>query len=320
MSRVLITGGSGFVGQAVTRAFANDGWTVRSTSRSKLSRLPLSDERVAIGNIGRDTDWGAAIEDVDCIVHLAARVHVLQDSALDPLAEFRSVNVEGTHRLASIAAQCGVKRFVFMSSIGVNGNRTEDRPFSEMDEPHPRDAYSRSKWEAELVLSDVARQTGMEVVIIRPPLVYGPGAPGNFARLIKWIASGWPLPLGSVDNRRSFIYVNNLTDVVVNCAKHPGATGQVFLVSDGEDLSITELITRLASKLGMSARLYHFPSAILKLVGSMTGFRAEIDRLTQSLIVDIGKVRQLLGWRPPLSVDEGLAQTADWFIGEYRKR
>jgi nucleoside-diphosphate-sugar epimerase len=241
------------------------------------------------------------------IVHVAARAHVLYDRAADPLAEFRRVNVAGTLRLAKQAAEMGVRRFVFVSSIGVNGVQSgPDKAFSEADQPEPHNAYALSKWEAEQGLLRIAVETGMEVVIIRSPLVYGFGAPGNFGSLMRAVQQGWPLPLGAVHNQKSFVALDNLVDFIVTCLEHPAAANETFMVSDGEDVSTPDLIRRMARAMNRPARLLPVPVWALKAGASLLGKGDAAQRLCGNLQVDISKSRELLGWSPPVSVDEGL--------------
>jgi nucleoside-diphosphate-sugar epimerase len=248
---------------------------------------------------------------VDIVVHLAARVHVMRDSATDPLAEFRRVNVAGTERLALAAATAGVRRFVFLSSVKVNG---EKGGYNESDPPAPQDAYGISKHEAELGLRVIAAETGMEVVIIRPPLVYGPGVKANFHVLLWAVARGVPLPLGAIHNRRSLVALDNLVDIIVTCIDHPAAANQTFLVSDGEDLSTTELIRHLARAMGRPARLIPVPASVLMAGATLLGKREVAARLCGSLQVDITKARELLGWLPPITMDEGLRRAAEHYL------
>ena len=247
-------------------------------------------------------------------MHLAARVHIMRDDAADPLAEFRRVNVEGTRVLASAAAAAGVRRFVYLSSIKVNGESTL-RPFTETDPPSPEDAYGISKWEAERGLTQIARASAMQYVILRSPLVYGPGVRGNFLSLMLAVARGVPLPLAAIDNRRSLLYVGNLVDAIRVCLSHPAAAEQLFLVSDGQDVSSAELSRRLAAALQVRPRLVPVPVPLLRLAGRLAGRGAAIERLVGSLQVDSSRIRAILGWFPPFSLDEGLAETARWCRG-----
>ena len=275
--------------------------------------IPAGIERIAVGGIDGNTDWSGALRGIDCLIHLAARVHVMHEKSSDPLTEFRRVNVEGTVRLAEAAAAAGVKRLVYVSSIKVNGEATFERPFSESDVPNPPDPYGVSKYEAEMALQKISAETGLEIVIVRPPLVYGPGVGGNFARMLGWIEKGIPLPLGSVRNRRSMIYVENLADALIHCTTHAKAAGETFLVADSESVSTPELIRLLAEKMGRKPRVFSFPVSLLKLLGKFTGKSSEIERLTGSLEADASKIRKMLDWKPPRSLDDGLKKTAGWF-------
>ena len=241
------------------------------------------------------------------VIHLAARVHVMKEYVDDPLSHFRRVNVEGTLNLARQSVSAGVRRFVFISSIGVNGVRTAPgRSFSEMENTNPHNAYALSKWEAEKGLMLLSEETGLEVVILRPPLVYGLGAPGNFAALMRAVQRSWPLPLGTVHNQRSLVALDNLVDLIVTCITHPQAANQTFLVSDGQDLSTTELVRGMAQAAGVPARLLPVPVWALQAGASLLGKGDAAQRLCGNLQVDISKARSLLGWVPPLSVEEGL--------------
>lgn len=318
MSRIFVTGGSGFVGKQLCRELLRQGLAVRIALRKKAgAHFPPAAEMVEVGDITADTDWKAALSGIDVVMHLAARVHVMEDASADPLAEFRKVNVQGTENLARQAARAGVKRLVYVSSIGVNGLLTSSGvSFSEVDEPNPHNEYAQSKWEAEQALHRIARETGLEVVILRPPLVYGRGAPGNFAQMLKVLAKGIPLPLASVHNLRSFVYVGNLVDALILCASHPAAVGKTYLVSDGEDVSTSDLLSRLGVALGRPARLFPFPASLLTLAARMTGRGDQIERLLGSLRLDSSKIRRELGWQPPYSLSEGLRLTAESRGGE----
>lgn len=312
---VVVTGANGFIGRALSDLLSRKSRRVRAITRCKTTEG--NSDTVAVGDIGRDTYWGDALLDADCVVHLAGRAHMLSDPVADPLVEFRRVNVLGTVRLAREAAATGVRRLVFISSIGVNGNRNI-RPFSEEDVPDPNEPYAVSKLEAERELEAIAAKTGMEVVIIRPPLVYGPNAPGNFRRLITAVERQIPLPLGAVHNKRSLVALCNLVDLIVTCIDHPAAANQTFMVSDGEDLSTPDLIRRIARSLGRTARLFPVPPALLMAGATLLGRRDMVQRLCGSLQVDISKTRELLGWTPPVTVDEGLASVARWYLGQGR--
>ena|SRR5690625_113916 len=312
MRNTLVTGSNGFVGSALFEHLVAGGFSVTGTVRQRVSS---SSDLVPIGEIGPDTDWSNALPGHQAIVHTAARVHVMEDSAADPLAEFRWVNVEGTLNLARQAAQAGIQRFVFISSIKVNGEATEPgRPFRAEDPPAPLDPYGISKMEAEQGLRTLANDTSMEVVIIRPPLVYGPGVKANFQAMMRWLQRGIPLPLGAIHNRRSLVALDNLVDLIVTCLHHPAAANQTFLVSDGEDLSTTELLQRMSAALGKPARLLPVPATLLSLSATLLGRRAMAERLVGSLQLDSSPARQLLGWEPKVSVEEALRSTAMAFL------
>ena len=275
--------------------------------RSAVTFTNMGASVVAVGDMSDHTDWSAALAGAEAVVHAAARVHVMDDAATDPLAEFRRVNVEGTLNLARQAAAAMVKRFVFVSSVKVNGEATlPGRPFTADDVPAPLDPYGVSKMEAEQGLHQIAAQTGMAVVIIRPPLVYGPGVKANFAALMRAVQRGWPLPLGAVHNQRSLVALSNLVDFIVTCITHPQAANQTFLVSDGQDLSTTELVRGMAQAAGVPARLLPVPVWALQAGASLLGKGDAVQRLCGNLQVDISKARSLLGWVPLLSVEEGL--------------
>jgi nucleoside-diphosphate-sugar epimerase len=264
------------------------------------------------------TKWLSLVQDVDSVIHLAARVHVIRDSSSDPLAEFRSVNTEGTLNLARQAGEVGVRRFIFLSTIGVNGNSTlQGKVFAPTDTPCPHDPYSLSKYEAEIGLHSIAQSTGMEVVIIRAVLVCGCNAPGNFGKLMRLVDKSLPLPLASINNLRGFVGIDNLVDFILTCLEHPAAANETFLVSDGEDLSTPDLIRRMARAMNRPARLLPVPTFVLKAVAAMLGRCGMAQRLCGSLQVDISKSRQLLGWNPPFSVDEGLKRAVggNWRLG-----
>ena len=312
MQRVLVTGGQGFVGKALAAGALSKGFTVRVSSRQKLIPSERCLEFSQVGDLGPKTDWLAALRDVDVVVHCAGRAHVMKDMASDPLAVFRAVNFEGTLNLARQAIAAGVKRFVFLSSIGVNGVQSLlGKPFSDTEKPNPHNAYSLSKWEAEQGLVLVGEETGLEVVIIRPPLVYGPNAPGNFGSLVRLLQRRVPLPLGAIHNQRSLVALDNLVDLIVTCLTHPAAANQTFLVSDGEDVSTTELLLRMGQAMNLPARLIPVPAGLLEQAAALVGKRDMAQRLCGSLQVDIQKTRQLLGWKPPLTLDQGLKKAAE---------
>jgi nucleoside-diphosphate-sugar epimerase len=310
--RILLTGGSGFVGSALLKRLLKGSFEVRASVRAYPSEAPSGANFILVESQSSSTNWRPALQNVDTIVHCAARVHVMREEALDPLAEYRRVNVEGTLNLARQAAHSGVRRFVFVSSIKVNGEATSlGQPFTADDAPAPSDPYGVSKQEAEQGLRDIQAETGMEVVIVRPPLVYGPGVKANFAAMMRWVARGVPLPLGAIHNVRSMVALDNLVDLLVTCLTHSAAAGQTFLVSDGEDMSTTQLLQRMGKAMNRPAHLIPVPAGLLGFAASLLGKEAVVQRLVGSLQVDIGKTRQLLHWNPPVSVDEGLRRAAE---------
>lgn len=311
--KILVTGATGFVGQRLSRVLRENGLAVREAVRC-TSATAADREIATIGEIDGQTDWRSAVEGVNCVIHLAGRAHVMHENLTDPLAVYRRVNVTGTARLARAAAVAGVQRFVFVSSIKVNGEATTNRMFTEVDVPMPLDAYGISKQEAEGELRDIGREFGMEIVVVRPPLVYGPGVKGNFLSMMRWVRSGLPLPLSRCTNRRSFVGLTNFVDLLVQCTTHRAAADETFLVADGEDLSMVVLVQRLARALGRTARLLPLPPSWLRFGARLVGREAIYERLCGSLQVDSGKARRVLGWAPPLSVDEELENTARWFL------
>lgn len=316
--RVLVTGANGFIGKALCDALPSNGCDVVGVVRKTPEfDHPSAVKHLAMGNIDERTEWAAALSGVDSVVHLAARVHVMNDTVADPLAEFRRVNVALTLNLARQAAEDGVRRFVFVSSVKVNGEKTAvGQPFTVEDVERPTDPYGISKLEAEKALIALAGQSGMEVVIVRPVLVYGPGVKANFQVMMHWLRKGVPLPFRSLDNRRSLVAVDNLVDLLVTCLVHPAAANQTFLVSDGEDLSVTELLQRTAATFGKPARLMPMPLFLLRMAGRISGTEHIIQRLCDTLQVDISKTRRLLDWTPPLSVDAALKKTAQKMLDE----
>lgn len=305
-ARVAVTGAGGFVGRRLVARLLADGHAVRGVVRGPNNRSAIQAEWVSVGTVDGSTDWGDALAGVDVVVHLAARTHAIRERRGGDLADYRPVNVDGTRRLAEAAARSGVHRLVFVSSIKVNGERTSGRPFLFTDPPAPEDAYGISKWEAEQALWKIASSKGVEAVVVRPPLVYGPEARGNFARVCGAVRRGLVLPLGAVNNRRSLVALDNLVDLLACCVSHPGAAGQTFLVSDGHDLSTPELVRRIAAAMGKEARLISVPPAALRFAGRLTGRTAEVTRLLGSLQVDIAHTRRALDWAPPITVDQGL--------------
>lgn len=310
--RVLITGASGFVGSQLLSTMHSSGLSIKARSAFRLQPKKFVEDYDVVGNIGPLTDWTNALSGIDVVIHLAARVHVMEDASEDPLAEYRIVNVEGTLNLARQAAAAGVRRFIFLSSIKVNGEATAPGEFfTEVSSPKPMDPYGISKYEAELGLKAICEQTGMEYVIIRPPLIYGPGVKANYQRLIQVVKKGFPLPFGCINNKRSMLALDNLIDFIVLSSKDPRAANQTFLLSDGQDLSSKELVIKIALALGQAPRVLPVPASLLKLLGFMLGRSAAIDRLLGSLQIDSGKARLFLGWKSPISVDEGIARTVN---------
>lgn len=316
--KVLVTGATGFVGTALCAKLAACGFEVVPAVRTP-SGLP---HEVVVGNLDATTDWRLGLAGCDAVVHLAARVHVMDDSAQNPLALFRATNTEATLNLTRQVVQAGVKRFVFISSIKVNGaGFPHPRPLShgergayvETDAPAPKDAYAISKWEAEQSLADIALRTGLEVIVLRPPLVYGPGVGANFLRLMQIVERGWPLPLSAIHNQRSLLYLGNFTDAIRLCIEHPAAAGQTFLLDDGRAVSTPELIRAVAHAMNRPAHLWSMPVSLLRWAGWLTGSSAAVSRLTASLYVDSHAIRSRLGWVPPYSMEAGLAQTVAAF-------
>jgi nucleoside-diphosphate-sugar epimerase len=308
MTRLLITGASGFLGGALTRRLVGEGRPLRLVMRRSYTSTPTAVEVIQVPTLEPETDWRKAVEGVTTIVHCAARVHVTKDDAASPLDEFRRVNVRGTINLARQAVEAGVKRFVLISSIGVNGAETFGRAFRADDAASPHSAYAVAKWEVEQELMLLAQHTGLEVVTIRPPLIYGPGAPGNFARLLRVINLGFPLPFGRLYNLRSFVALDNVVDLIVRCIDHPKATNQVFLVSDGEDLSTTDFICRIAKARGKPILLLPISEKWLEKLAGLVGKKQEMTKLTRSLQIDIEKTVTTLSWKPVISIDEALIE------------
>lgn len=316
---ILVTGATGFVGRALCDRLQGQD-LLRITVRTPIAGTWAEQHDVVQAALEPAQDWRPALEGITTVVHCAARVHVMNDDAVDPLSEFRRINVDGTLRLASQAAEAGVRRFVFISSIKVNGESTAPgRPFTALQAPAPIDPYGVSKWEAEQRLRTLSAETGMEVVIIRPVLVYGPGVKANFLNMMKWLYKGVPLPLGAIHNKRSLVALDNLVDLIVSCIDHPQAANQTFLVSDGEDLSTTELLQRMSQALGKRPRLLPVPAWMLETAAKVLGKRSIAQRLCGSLQVDIAHTRERLGWTPPVSVDAALRKTAQHFVEQQKK-
>ncbi|MDD3375244.1 MAG: SDR family oxidoreductase [Candidatus Omnitrophica bacterium] len=307
--KILVTGASGFIGRNLCASLRARGYFVRVAIRNNMHDVFGADEYIEISDVGLEADWAQALIGIDVVIHLAARVHVVKESAADSLEVFRKVNVLGTKRLAEQSVKAGVKRFFFMSSIGVNGEVDSGKPFAEQDTPCPVSAYAISKWEAEQILCEVVRGTGMEIVIFRPTLVYGPSAPGNFARLMRLVKLKAPLPFGGFKNLRSFLYVGNLVDAIITCMTHPRAVGETFLLSDGEDVSTPDLIQMIAVSMNKKVVLFPFPQSVLKTLCKIIGKDKELEKLTGNLTVDCSKIRNLLGWKPPFTMEEGIRES-----------
>jgi nucleoside-diphosphate-sugar epimerase len=312
--QILVTGANGFVGVPLCHALHKCGFIVRAAVRIPTAIVENA-ELVIVGSIDDETSWAEAVRDVDVIVHLAARVHVMNEHVADPLEAFRKTNVSATEHLARTAAACGVKRLVYVSSIKVNGELTQiGQQFTEEDAPFPQDPYGISKWEAEQVLYRVAAETGLEIVVVRPPLIYGPNAKGNFEQMLKVLARGIPLPLSRVRNVRSLIYVDNLVDGLIACAIHPAAAGQTYLISDGDDVSTPNLLRQLGFAMNRSVHLLPCPLIMLRLGGRLLGMSAQIERLIGSLSINSTKIRHELNWVPPYSLQQGLKMTVNKLI------
>ncbi len=309
---LLITGGTGFVGQHLVSALIQRNLPYQIAVRTQAGNS-AHPECISVGNINALTAWSQALEGVTDVVHLAARVHITQETSKDAYAAFRAVNTEGTLHLARQAAAAGVRRFIFLSSIKVNG---EGKPqaYLETDTPAPEDAYAASKWEAEQGLWKISAETGMQMVILRIPLVYGPGVGANFLQLFQTVNKGWPLPLGGIANRRSLLYVDNLVDAMLVALEHPDAANKLYLLSDGQDVSTSQLVERIAQALNKTPRLFSLPQGMLRLAASVLGKSSAVDRLYGSLYLDSAKIRQELSWTPPFLMQQGLAETAQWFL------
>ncbi|CAE6812034.1 N-acetyl-alpha-D-glucosaminyl-diphospho-ditrans, octacis-undecaprenol 4-epimerase [Paraburkholderia domus] len=308
---VLVTGASGFVGRRLCKELADQGIAFVGTGRTSREGI------LGVGDLTPDTDWSEALRNVSDVVHLAARVHVMDETEADPAFAFRRVNVDATASLARQAALAGVKRFVFVSSVKVNGESTTGKPYSESDSPAPEDPYGTSKHLAEVALWELSRETGLEVVVVRPPLVYGPGVKANFQNLMRAVHRGVPLPIGSVRNLRSMIALDNLSDFLVTVLTHVDAAGHTFLVSDGDDISTATLARKLATAMHRRAHLVPVPLSVLRLLGAVTGKKAAIDRVTGSLQVDITQAKTVLGWTPRVSVDQGIEHTVADFLSTW---
>lgn len=313
--KILITGASGFIGRALAAKLIQNKWQVSGAARAEsLSRIPSGVTPVP-WPVSDSNGWKPLLDGYDAVVHLAARVHVMDEAEQNSLSLYRAINTEATASLARAAAGAGVRRFIYVSSIKVNGEATSaGRFFVEADEPNPQGAYAQSKWEAEQMLAQIARENRLEVVLLRPPLVYGPGVRANFFQLLNLIDKGIPLPLAGVDNRRSLLYLGNFVSAIERCISHPAAANQTFLLSDGEDVSTSVLITRLAHAMGRSPRLFRMPIPLLRSMATLSRKTEAGGRLLNSLRIDSSKIRRVLGWQPPYSVQRGLADTAEWYV------
>lgn len=314
MQKVLVTGATGFVGRHLCALLTRRGYEVVGAARSlpTEAEYPGCDIR-QIGDIGFDTDWEPVLDGADFVVHLAARVHVMNEQETDALAAFRRVNVEGTERLLRSNSMRTVKRFIYLSSVKVHGEATPGSPFSVDDIPAPSDPYARSKLEAEQSLEAIGARTGLDTVIIRPPLVYGPGVGGNFYRLMKMVSKGIPLPFARIDNRRSLVGIANLCELILECLSNPSASGQRFLVSDNADVSSPDLVRHIAAAMGRPARLLPVPLSALRFAAKLLGRSSEAKRLTESLQVDIRDTMRTLNWQPAFSVADGIQSAVDWY-------
>ena len=308
--KILVTGPTGFIGSAlVANLGSKTGYDVHAVSRQVEKNIPGASASLYITDLTDGEGLGMAVEGIEVVVHTAARVHIMGRPGPDTEAEYRRVNAKATSDLATMAAAAGVRRFIFLSSVKVNGDENVCT-YTEADTPHPTDAYAKSKLEAECLLREISKRTGMEIVIIRPPLVYGAGVGANFSALVRLIKSGIPLPLRAIGNKRSFIGLGNLLDLVATCIEHPAAANETFLASDGCDLSTTELLEHISKALGRPARLFSVPDSALMSIAHATGQGGRADRLLGSLTVDITKARRLLSWEPPFSIEQGLAYLA----------
>ncbi len=313
--KVLLTGATGFVGRALSERLLRSGHGVRAALRKEGSVMSGVSEKIVVGDIGSATDWRAALPAIDAVIHVAARVHVLHDSPAHAHL-YEETNAVGTRNLALAAAAAGVRRFVYLSTVKVNGEETIDRAYSAEDTPHPVGAYAISKWNGERYLREVADRSSMIVAIVRSPLIYGPGVQANFLRLMRWVRMGLPIPLGSVRNARSLVSICNLCDLLVDLLNVSALSSRTWMVSDGEDLSTPELIRRIGRAMDRRAQLIPMPVSALKQCARLFGKRDEIGRLCGSLVVDSQPTRQLLRWSPPVTVDDAIARTVSWFLSQ----
>ena len=317
MNKILITGSTGFVGQKLCKKLISDNYSIREAVRSNSEKQLGKKEIFNVGEIDKSTNWSASLQDIDCVIHCAARAHVMNENKLDTLATYRKVNVDGTRNLAEQCAKAGVKRLIFLSSIKVNGEKTKvSFSFRHDDNPKPEDAYGISKWEAELALQQVSKKYGIEIVIIRAPLVYGPNVKGNFLKLINIAARRIPLPISRINNIRSFVGIENLIDLISCCIKHPAAAGKIFLVSDNKDMSTPELIKKIGKAMGKSQYFIPLPVSILQFLGAIIGKSSEIERLVSNLQMDCNNTFEVLGWRPPVNPDDAILETIKWYLNQ----
>ncbi len=315
--KILLTGATGFVGRALTRELLSCEFEVIAVVRHISANLPAKVQQQIVNDISSETEWTSALQDINVVIHTAARVHVMNDAVTNPLSEFAKINVAGTLNLARQAVNAGVKRFIFISSIKVNGETTRfGHRFGPDDIVEVTEPYGLSKYQAEQKLLALAKTTGLEVVIIRPPLIYGPGVKANFYSMMKWIYRGVPLPLGRIDNKRSFVALDNLVDLTVTCIDHTKAANEIFLISDGEDVSTTELLQKVAKAFGRNPLLLPVPVGVMKLAAKLLGKGDMADRLFGSLQVDDSKTKERLGWEPVITMDKQLQKTADAYLNE----
>ena len=317
MKRVLVTGATGFVGRVLCETLAQSGYTVRAALRDDRPVGSAIAEKAVVGDIGSMTDWRVTLDDVDFVIHAAARAHVIHD-APHSAGLYMSINAEGTECLANAAARSGVQRFVYLSSIKVNGEETHGHAYTPDDDPRPQDPYGKSKWLGEKAVTRVAAETGMSAVIVRSPLVYGPGVRANFLRLLQIVDAGWPMPLGAIDNKRSLVSVWNLCDLLAHLLTNLAASGGTWMAADSEDLSTPELVRRIGRAMNRRVRLVPVPVGLLKACGGLLGRRAEIGRICGSLVVDASLTRMKLGWAPPTTIDDALQRTVAWYLSEGR--
>ena len=319
MQNILVTGATGFVGSALCQYLLRQGYHITAIVRSRHHSISRAIKQVVVSDLGLKINWVGILQGIDCVIHLAGRAHIVKEVVADPLDAFRHINTRATLHLAQQAIKVGVRRFIFLSSIKVNGEKTPlHQPFSVTDNPAPLDPYGISKYEAELGLQEMVVSTRMELVIIRPPLIYGPHVKANFLTMMKWVQKGIPLPLGAVNNQRSLLALDNLLDFILLCIVNPKAAGQTFLISDGNDLSTTELLQRVAIALRKSIRLVPIPTSALIIAGAALGKRDISRRLCESLQIDMSHTKKRTAWKPPITVDEALQKTANIYLKNYK--